>query len=114
MKALNSHLQGMIPRTLSGLKGQISGASKMIHHLETKDMDKLGGFRIEISVQAPTLADAKRMVEATLYLNPEYWFGFILGLLNIEHSTHSLSARVDTKAAFLENAMWIYQKAQVL
>jgi hypothetical protein len=59
------------------------GASNVIHHLETRDMDKLGGFWIEVSVEVPTLRDAKRMVEGTLYPEPEYRFGIILGLDNI-------------------------------
>jgi len=47
----------------------------MIHNLTTKNDMSLGGLRIEVTVKAPTLKAAKKIVDQTTFLNPEYWLG---------------------------------------
>jgi len=47
----------------------------MLHHLNGKTASELGGFRIEVSVKAVSLAQAVGNVQGTPYLDPEYWLG---------------------------------------
>jgi hypothetical protein len=94
IKSFNSGLQRSIPKTLSGVKNQVNGALKMVHDLTSLPGPMLGGFRIEVSARAKTLMEAKKLVEGTNYLNPGYWFGQHLGIPNIVHGRHDLTARL--------------------
>jgi hypothetical protein len=69
----------------------------------------LGGFRIEVTVKAPSLREATRAVRRTGFLDPEYW----LGLGDGPHSRLPISAKLVERKAFLENANWVYQQAVV-
>jgi hypothetical protein len=73
IKAFNSRLQGITPRTLRGARDQVARALRMLNHLASKDEQDLVGFRIEVTVKARTLADAHRLVTETSFLNPDYW-----------------------------------------
>lgn len=107
IKSFNSHLQGGIPKTLGGLRNQLNAALKMIHDLTGKDDSGLGGFRIEVTVQAPSLKQALRRVKITRFLDPSYWFGLGDG----PHSSFQLTARLVSRADYLANANWVYQQA---
>ncbi|RSH93591.1 hypothetical protein EHS25_006236 [Saitozyma podzolica] len=67
----------------------------------------LGGFRIEVTVKAPSLREATRAVRRTGFLDPQYWLGFGEG----PHAKHLISAKLFKRVAFLENANWVYQQA---
>jgi hypothetical protein len=67
----------------------------------------LGGFRIEVTVKAPSLHEASRAVRRTGFLDPQYW----LGLGDGPHAQHLISAKLVEREAFLENANWVYQQA---
>jgi hypothetical protein len=67
----------------------------------------LGGFRIEVTVKAPSLREATPAVRRTGFLDPQYW----LGLGEGTHARHLLSAKVVDRAAFLENANWVHEQA---
>ena len=108
IKSFNSRLQGGIPRSMYGLKNQISRALKMIHDLTGKDDRALGGFRIEVTIKAPSLKEATRRVKQTGFLKPEYWLGIGPG----PHSPFPLSAKLVSRSDFLTNANWVYQQAQ--
>nr|XP_018998912.1 uncharacterized protein I203_08552 [Kwoniella mangroviensis CBS 8507]OCF62373.1 hypothetical protein I203_08552 [Kwoniella mangroviensis CBS 8507] len=111
IKSFDSHLQGSIPKTMYGVRNQVEKASRMIHNLSSKDDRALGGFRIEVevSVTAPDLKEAHRLVEATPFLDPSYWLGQGEG----PHCKHHLDAKLVTREAFLSNANWVYEQAQI-
>lgn len=108
IKSFNSHLQGNIPTTLRGVKSQVGSAVKMVHNLTGKTARELGGFRIEVTVQAESLAQARQRVERTPFLDPAYW----LHLGDGPHYANRISARVVERKAFLENANWVHQQAE--
>jgi hypothetical protein len=108
IKSFNSHLQGSIPTTLSGVLGQVASAKRMIHSLSGKDAMGLGGFRIEVTVRAVSLREATKVVKRTGFLNPEYW----LGLSDGRHAPKPISAKVVSRQAFLDNANWVFQQAE--
>jgi len=110
LKSFNSHLQGGIPKTRSGTRRQVNAALTMIHNLTTKDDMSLGGFRIEVTVKAPTLKAAKSIVEQTRFLHPEYW----LGIGDGPHAPELLKVRLITKKGLLDNANWVYHQADQL
>jgi len=109
IKSFNSHLQGGIPKTLRGVQSQAAAGLRMIHSLTGKDAMALGGFRIEVTVKAPSLAEAARLVRRTKFMDPRYW----LGLGDGPHTNHRLSAKVVERKAFVDNANWVYQQAQL-
>lgn len=107
IKSFNSHLQGGIPRTLRGVRNQVEAAVRMIHSLTGRDGMGLGGFRIEVTVRAPSLQEATQAVRRTGFLDPQYWLGHGEG----PHARHLLSAKVVKREAFLEIANWVHQQA---
>lgn len=109
IKSFNSHLQGGIPKTLRGVQSQLAAGLRMIHSLTGKDPMGLGGFRIEVTVKARSLAEAAKLVRRTPFMDPRYWLGQGDG----PHAKHRLSAKVVERGAFLENANWVYQQAQL-
>ena len=110
LKSFNSSLQGGIPRTTNGMRRQVRAALTMIHNLTTENDLSLGGFRIEVMVKAPTLKAAKKIVDQTTFLNPEYW----LGVGDGPHAPELLKARLVTKKGLLDNANWVYHQADQL
>ncbi|GFZ50325.1 hypothetical protein JCM24511_08082 [Saitozyma sp. JCM 24511] len=109
IKSFNSHLQGGIPRILRGVRNQVEASLRKIHSLTGRDGMGLGGFRIEVTVKAPSLREATRAVRRTGFLDPEYW----LSLGDGPHSRLPISAKLVEREAFLENANWVYQQAVV-
>lgn len=107
IKSINSKMPKTVPRTLAGIKKQGLGALAMIHALSAKDGKELGGFRIEVTVRAKTLAEAKARVERTGFLDPKFW----LGVGDGTHYRYPFDARlIDTKS-YLDGARWMYQRA---
>jgi hypothetical protein len=106
IKSFNSHLQGSIPTTLSGVCNQVQAGLSMIHNLSGKVND-LGGFRIEVTVRAASLRDATRFVNETRFLDPKYWLGVGPG----PHARTLLQARLIPGQSLLDNANWVYQRA---
>jgi hypothetical protein len=107
IKSFNSQLQKTIPQSLHGVKTQLQSAVNMVNNLSGKDANALGGFRIEVTVKAVSLAEAVRKVNNTPYLNPSYWLGYGDG----PRSLKPLSARLVSRKNLLDNANWIQQKA---
>jgi len=64
----------------------------------------------EVTVKAPTLQAAVRIVDKTNFLDPNYW----LGLGDGPHCPHRLKARLITKKGLLDNANWVYHQANQL
>ncbi|GFZ43061.1 hypothetical protein JCM24511_00779 [Saitozyma sp. JCM 24511] len=107
IKSFNSRLQGSVPKSLQGVRNQVAAGLRMIHNLTGKDAMALGGFRIEVTVKAPSLRQAHRQVMATNFLNPSYWLGAAEG----PHAALLLTANLVTREGFLANANWVYQQA---
>jgi len=107
IKSFNSSLQSNIPRTLSGVRNQVSAAARMLHNLSGKDETSLGGFRIEVTVKAKSLQEATARINRTNFLEPSYWLGHGPG----PHARKTVSARLLPRQAFLDNALWIQQQA---
>jgi hypothetical protein len=107
MKSFNSKLQGSIPKTLGGARKQAEAARTILHKLNGKSATDLGGFRIEVSVKAVSLAAAVDKVKATPFLDPEYYLGLGQG----PASPILLSARLVTRDDLFANAHWVHQKA---
>jgi len=92
------------------MRRQVIAALNMIHNLSTKNDQSLGGFRIEVTVKAPTIKEAKKMVDKTSLLDPNYW----LGIGDGPHAPELLKARLITKKGLLDNANWVYHQANQL
>ena len=107
IKSFNSGLQSKIPSTLKGVKLQVASALRMIHNLSSKEPKALGGFRIEVTVRAPSLAQAEAIVKGTRFFEPGYWLGYGEG----PHHPRLLAATTVTKQGLLENAQYVYDKA---
>jgi hypothetical protein len=107
IKSFNSRLQGAVPKTLQGVRNQVAASLRMIHSLTSKDDKALGGFRIEVTVKAPSLRAAHKLVKASGFLDPAYW----LSIGDSPHSTTPLSAQLVTREGLLANANWVYQQA---
>jgi hypothetical protein len=107
IKSFNSRLQGSVPKTLQGVRNQVAACLRMIHSLTGKEEKALGGFRIEVTVKAPSLAQAHALVKATDFLLPSYW----LGIGDGPHTANLLSANLVSREGLLANANWVYQQA---
>ena len=107
IKSFNSRLQGSVPKTLQGIRNQAAASLRMVHNLASKDDIAVGGFRIEVTIRAPSLRQAYGLVKRTNFLNPSYW----LGVGNGPHTAHILTAKLVTREGLLANANWTYQQA---
>ena len=83
-------------------------AQEVVRFLATVDPMDMGGFRIEITVGAPTLAAAQDKVQATALLTPAFWLHPPDNL-----ASYKLKATAVTKAGLLANANWMYQRAMM-
>jgi len=54
---------------------QVKAALTMIHNLSTKDDKSLGGSRREVTVKAATVKAAKRIVDQSRFLDPNFGLG---------------------------------------
>lgn len=107
IKSFNSRLQGETITKIAGIRRRIKASVQMIQHLHEIPESELGGFRIEVSVQAPTLAIAKQWVENTPLLDINYWYC-------PETEDHKLGIFVTHKKPVLDNANWMIQRAETL
>jgi hypothetical protein len=107
IKSFNSRLQGETITKIAGIRRRIKASVQMIQHLHEIPESELGGFRIEVSVQAPTLAIAKQWVENTPLLDINYWYC-------PGSEDHKLGIFVTHKKPVLDNANWMMQRAQSL
>ena len=73
IKAFKSRLQGDFPNKLRGVKTKVVAALEVIRFLYTVDPGEMGGFRVELTVGACTLADARDLVHTTRLLDPNFW-----------------------------------------
>lgn len=107
IKSFNSRLQGETLKTLAGVKKRKAATLAMIQDLYTIPEAEMGGFRIEVSVQAPTLAIARQWVENTPLLNIKHW-----ACPGIEDA--KLDILITNKEGLLDNTNWVLNRANVL
>jgi hypothetical protein len=105
IKAFRSKLQGDIPKTLRGVQVKARAGLQVIHLLGTVDPLEIGGFRIELTVGARTLADARAKVQSTPLLDPKFWLD-----PPEPHGAYKLTVTHVTKDGLLANADWVYRQ----
>ena len=73
LKSLGTSFKGPYPKTMRGFQSRCKSVGSITDMLSKVDPADLGGFRIEVSFCAPTLAAAKAQLEATPLLDPRFW-----------------------------------------
>ena len=101
-----SSLQGDIPQRVHGVMTKAIAALEIIHFLCTVHAMEKGGFRIELTLGAPTLAAARDMVSSNPLLDWACWMN-----QPDEHAAYRLKATVVTKDGLLANADWVHHQA---
>ncbi|RXK34714.1 hypothetical protein M231_08030 [Tremella mesenterica] len=111
IKSFNSRIQGDIPRTMDAVRKRGKACFKMIHRMGSVPQWDMGGFRLEVTVQARSLASARRKVEGVPFLDINFWRD--PGTHPQGHSLErfKVDIKVLSKAALLMNAHWVYQRA---
>lgn len=107
IKSFNSRLQGEALTKVNGVRRRIKACVQMVQHLAQIPPGQLGGFRIEVSVQAPTLAIARTWVENTPLLDIKHWS-------SPGQEGHRLDILITHKQAVLENANWLISREHSL
>lgn len=113
IKSINSRIQGDIVSTLRGVKRRVEACSKLVSRLEDVPHWEMGGFRIEVTVPARTLRDARDMVQDVPFWDLQWWMSPIshtLGTLPFLE----LAVKVTTKQGLLDNARWMSLRAESL
>lgn len=110
IKSINSRIQGETLKTIAGLKKRTDSCINMVQRLSKKRPEQLGGFRIEVTVQAPTLIIAKQIVENTPLLNLKYY----TTPSGDATEGHMLDVMVTDKEHLLQNASWVIERARSL
>jgi hypothetical protein len=110
IKSINSQVGGTIPRSTFGLKAQVKSALAVIHGLASLDIRDIHGFRIEVTVQAPTLRQATRLVELTPFLQPAFWLDPAQTHPELAHL--KLAAKLVQVKTLLANANWMHRKLE--
>ncbi|RXK34899.1 hypothetical protein M231_07847 [Tremella mesenterica] len=106
MKAFNSHIQGERPKTVYAIRQKGHTTLKMIQDLSSVPSSQIGGFRMEITIRAKSLATAKAIAGQTPFLRAAFWLN-----PGDSMSRFKLNAKIVTKSALLDNANWVYQQA---
>jgi len=102
IKSFNSQMGHAIPKTLFGLRNQGKQALEMIASLRAADPKEITGFRIEVTVQAPTLSLAVKIVEATPFFNLQFWLDPQSHVPELQHLR--LIAKICTEDSLIRNA----------
>ena len=105
IKAFKSRLQGDIPKTLRGVKTKVNAALEVIRFFSTVDPNEMGGFKIEVTVGAQSLSDARDLVQATPLLTHDFWLH-----PPDNYAAYKLIATVVTKDGLLANADWVFRQ----
>ncbi|EIW65415.1 hypothetical protein TREMEDRAFT_66609 [Tremella mesenterica DSM 1558] len=82
---------------------------KMIQRMVNVPQEELGGYRIEVTVQASPLADARRMVDNVPFLELNFWRD--PGGHAQELGMYKVDIKVTTRRGLVANANWMYQRA---
>lgn len=110
IKSFNSRLQGEKLSSIRTVRRRTRACVQMVKHLSDIPDKDFGGFRIEVSVQAPTLSIARTWVERTPFLDIKFWTCPMPSWAE----GHQMDTLVCTKKDILQNANWTIQKATSL
>lgn len=94
------------PKTVFGYRRKKEKFEHILTHLEAGEADQMGGYRIEVTVRAPTLVEARVFCEYSPFYDINFWRNPPAGLERFK-----LDVKVATKAAALANAHWIMDRA---
>ncbi len=108
IKSFNSKLGSEVPKTLHGVAARGKAAVEMIKNLSTLSSSELGGFSIEVTVEASSLDEARRLVDGTPFLDYNFWLDPHVSALR----KYRMAVKIVPKAAMLQNANWVYHEAQ--
>lgn len=106
IKSFNSRLQGEVLKTLRGVRRRANASVNMIQTLSQVPATEIGGFRIELSIQAPTLDIARQWVENTPLLDIGFWIN-----PTADGNSPRVNIMTTTQEGLLLNANWIVQRA---
>lgn len=107
IKSINSRIEGEPPKTVQNIRRKGNAAIKMIRALSETSSYEMGGFRIEVSVRAPSFAEAQRLVHETQFLRPHTW----ISQSKSPYKEYVLNVKFVTKKGFLDNTNWVYHQA---
>lgn len=113
IKSINSRIQGDIVTTLRGVKRRVEACSKLVSRLEDVPAWEMGGYRIEVTVSAGTLKEARDKVQDVPFWDLQWWMSpisYTLGTLPFLE----LAVKVTTKQGLLDNARWMSLRAESL
>ena len=105
IKAFRSRLQGDIPKTLRGVQVKTRAGLEAIQFLPKVDPGEMGGFRIELTIGASSLAEARAKVQAVPMLEPNF-----SPHPPDPYMSYKLKANTVTKDGLLANAGWVYHQ----
>lgn len=108
IKSYNSRLHGQRPMSIRAIRHRATSAANMIKRLAATPASEIGGYRIEVSLNAQTLSHAWKEAKELPFLNMNHWVyrdteGF---------DPYELEIKFLGKKTLLDNANWVYQKAQ--
>jgi hypothetical protein len=107
IKSFNSRIQGEPITNIRGVGKRIKASVQMVQLLSKVPVQDMGGYRIEVTVQAPSLDIAMQWVDRTPYLNIHYWSC-------PGQSGHKLDILVTDKQHLLHNSNWVIQRLSTL
>ena len=114
IKSFNSRIQGEPLLTLLGAKKRVKACANMAQLLSQVDESELGGFRIEVSVQAPSLDIARQWVNNSPLLDINFWTTATINQDGEMTAGPKLEMLVTTKKGCLFNTNWMLQRASLL
>ena len=107
IKAFNARLKINLPKTMNGYKGKAKAIQAVTDFLESREPEDLGGLRIEVSVNAPTLEQACDQVLNTPLLDADFWLEPPEG-----RETYKMDVKTVSKEGLIGNARWVQQLAR--
>ena len=111
IKSLNSRIQGEPLLTMFGVKKRVKACANMAQILSQVEEAELGGFRIEVSVQAPSLDIARQWVTNSPLLDIDFWIAPITDQDGEVIAGPRLEMLLTTKEGCLFNTNWVLQRA---
>ena len=110
IKAFNGRLKVNLPKTMNGYKGKAVSIHNVTDFLESREPEDLGGFRIELSINATTLEQAYDQVLSTPLLDADFsdfWLDPPEG-----RETYKMDVKTVSKEGLIGNARWVHQLAR--
>lgn len=106
LKSISSKFQNDLPKSVASMRSKGRQSQKVVKELLSIPAEDMGGFRIEVTVTARTLEEARLRVMETGFLDPNTWFNPPNRAFNWK-----LDVKIATKAGLVANANWLYRKA---